>query len=169
MNEETVCGQLPFDYDETPDEGMILDFLERFLPPQCSRHRNVGNEVNYVTTTLRRIFLRYFNQSVERTVFFRVICQGNYAFFRRNEADFRDPMTEVPFLMDKDSEGERTEKLSGQEREYSRIHINVDGNVVRLFRTLTLPLSSHINEEKKARLDKLDTQLRVYVKRVSTL
>lgn len=62
----------------------LSQFIQTFLPKRGNERKNSGNEIEYVTKTLNRIFSKYFNAPLSREEVLGVFINLGYRIFTRN-------------------------------------------------------------------------------------
>lgn len=64
---------------------LLRRFIATFLPPQDKFHRNLANEINYVTTTLNRVLLHHFGFRVNKEMVTEALQDNKCILFTKND------------------------------------------------------------------------------------
>ncbi len=146
------------------EKEILSRFFSRWLPPVDSLHRNAGNEVRYLLTTLSRLLPQFMGVKPSKEAMLQLLYSEGYTVFNRFHILFETTLgaTENAMgnLFDRPTPTNRNEKsdaLLADTKE--RVHVNVDGNAVKALRSLTLPLPENTNAAKRAEREALRSAL----------
>jgi hypothetical protein len=69
----------------TSDQQEILEsFIKQFLPKRGNKRKNSGNEIDYITTTLNKVFIKDFGFNISRKNILDTFAKLNYDIFNKN-------------------------------------------------------------------------------------
>lgn len=132
----------------TNDEKYIAQFQRLALsvvPPLEKEHRNLCNEMNYVVTTLNRISLRYLNFTLPKQTSILALYACGYSFFKRagnwrgtSDSDVPNARPVPPNIY---------------------VYVNMDGDLLRTLRLLTIPVPPNTSEEKLRKIEEVRASL----------
>lgn len=146
------------------EQEILLRFFSRWLPPVDSLHRNAGNEVRYILTTLSRLLPQFLGVKPSKEAMLQLLYNEGYTVFNRFHILFETTLgaTEKTMgnLFDRPTQTNRSKKSDALLAEtQERVHVNVDGNAVKALRSLTLPLPENTSTEKRAEREALRSAL----------
>ncbi len=154
------------------EKRLILNrFIRTLLPPLTRRHRNMANEVNYIATTMTRLMLQNFGFRVTREDVISTIRSSGYAFFTKegpwNPTKNCIVRTQMSSLFPGFNTESEVHSPSGNGADY--VYVNMDGQDVRMLRSLTLPAPSNISKEKMAQREEMALRLEHFKQNVHSL
>ena len=143
---------------------LLRRFIAPFLPPQDKFHRNLANEINYVTTTLNRVLLHHFGFRVNKEMVTEALQDNKCILFTKNDQannrkyQRRIVPSEQNFLGTLFS----TEKTDVQETVY--VHADIDAGTVRTLRLTTIPIPENTAPDKRLQVKELLHRLKEWKK-----
>ncbi len=146
--------------DPSTEKDILSRFFFRWLPPVDSLHRNAGNEVSYILTTLSRLLPQIIGMKPTKQTMLELLYREGYTVFTRFQILFEttlgaggEPMGNLFDRPTATNRRQKTDAMPADTKE--RIHVNVDGNAVKALRSLTLPLPANTAETKRAEREAL--------------
>lgn len=131
-------------FDKT-QKLIIEKFLLVFLEPIPSERKNSGNELDYITTTLDRIFKQNFGFNLDRRTIENKFQQLGYKVFHKNQTYDPDKKRHSPSI-----NGEIIGKQVGlgTDIEPPYTYFNVDPKTIRILMRTTATLPESTNNAK---------------------
>lgn len=114
--------------------------------PLC--HCNLCNEINYVVTTFNRIALRCYGFTLPRNIAILSLYASGYKFFQRR-GKFRGVA--------------RQNDVSTALPPKNYVYVNMDGDIMRSLRLLTIPTPPNTSLEKLEKLKEVERLLGEFV------
>ena len=121
------------------------------VPPLERCHRNLCNEVNYVVTTLNLISLQHFDFKLSRQAAILALYDCGYIFFKRR-GNWRGTI----------ENGDPDERPLPPNL---YVYLNMNGDLVRSLRLLTIPVPPNTSADKLAKLENMRTALSAFVEK----
>lgn len=121
------------------------------VPPLERCHRNLCNEVNYVVTTLNLISLQHFDFKLSRQAAILSLYDCGYIFFKRR-GNWRGTI----------ENGDPDERPLPPNL---YVYLNMNGDLVRSLRLLTIPVPPNTSADKLAKLENMRTALSAFVEK----
>lgn len=150
--------------EHTIEKEIVSRFFFRWLPPVDSLHRNAGNELSYILTTLSRLLPQLIGIKPAKQTMLELLYREGYTVFTRFQILFEttlgaggEPMGNLFDRPTATNRRRKTDAMPADTKE--RIHVNVDGNAVKALRSLTLPLPANTAEAKRAEREALRAAL----------
>lgn len=130
----------------------LHNLLATLLPPVNNNHRNSGNEICYVATTLRITLMQTCGLVLTREEIALILYAENYRFFCRSGLPIGSPsfiMEERGMPVAEHTGMVRSHSLlyKGEASEY--VYVNVDGHVMRMLRCTHRGMPANASPEKK--------------------
>lgn len=121
------------------------------VPPLERCHRNLCNEVNYVVTTLNLITLQHFDFKLSKQATILSLYDCGYIFFKRR-GNWRGT------VQNGDPEARPLPPNL-------YVYLNMNGDLVRSLRLLTIPVPPNTSADKLAKLENMRTALSAFVEK----
>lgn len=143
----------------TSQQSEVLKrFILRFLPKRGNKRKNSGNELEYLTNAISRLFSKNFGFKISRTDLLTAFEELEYSIFTKNgdwDAEAKDF---------KASEKGDTIRLDEGYKNYSAmfIYIDVEALVVRKLRLATAGLPPNSGEERIKERNEMQMQMDMF-------
>ncbi|MDO4930064.1 MAG: hypothetical protein Q4E59_02910 [Bacteroidales bacterium] len=150
-------------------DKVVALLLKTLLPPVDNRHRNMANEVNYLSTTMNRLLLQQFGFRIEFQTLMDLLRNAGYVFFTRdglcdpNKRRLK-PIKSPTLFPDEVEMAEPTQGRGG-----TFVYVNLSGKVVRTLRCLTIPLPPNMSADKLELLNDVKARLEQFKANVPAL
>lgn len=147
--------------DLTTEQSSILDkFIQEFLPMRGNKRKNSGNELDYVTTTLDKVFKQNFGFNLTRQIILKAFTRLGYSVFEKEGIMDFDNKTFKPA-----TSGNIKYKIPGprQPSEAPFTHIDISADTIRHLMKTTAQLSENTNSETLHKTEKLKADIQVFI------
>lgn len=134
----------PLKFDKT-QKLIIEKFLLVFLAPIPSERKNSGNELDYITTTLDRVFKQNFGFNLDRRTIENNFQQLGYKIFHKNQTFDSDKKRYVPSI-NGEIKGKQVGLGTDIEPQYT--YFNIDPKTIRILKRTTATLPESTNNAK---------------------
>lgn len=147
-------------------ENILKSFINNFLPPTKNKRKYSGNELDFIYSTLDRVFIQNFGFNLSRKNIIDIFTDLNYTFFTLNSTWNSDKKEHIP-----SKNGEIDFKISdntiGKETPFT--YININASTMRDLRKTTANLPSNTNLSKYAKIELLKQNIVQFAKEVKTI
>lgn len=147
-------------------ENILKSFINNFLPPTKNKRKYSGNELDFIYSTLDRVFIQNFGFNLSRKNIIDIFTDLNYTFFTLNSTWKSDKKEHIP-----SKNGEIYFKISdntiGKEAPFT--YININASTMRDLRKTTANLPSNTNLSKYAKIELLKQNIVQFAKEVKTI
>ncbi len=140
-----------------PEQWSILkQFIQKFLPQRGNKRKNSGNELDYVSITLNRVFIQHFGFNLERYEVIDAFEELGYQTFEREEEIDYDAKTSRPVI----NGTNKIKKIGvGNRLEAPFTFIDISAKTVRNLMRATATLPETTNPQKSYEVEKLKREL----------
>ena len=140
-------------------QDLLRRFVGVFLPPRGKRHRNMANELTYVTTTLSRVMLRYFGFRADRAMVLEALRRNGCVLFTKY-GRWSETHGRVLLTLEQDffEVADRLGKPQTDDAEF--IYVDISSADMRALRSCTIPIPSNTGEEKRRQREEMEGRLR---------
>lgn len=147
-------------------ENILKSFINNFLPQTKNKRKYSGNELDFIYSTLDRVFIQNFGFNLSRKNIIDIFTDLNYTFFTLNSTWNSDKKEHIP-----SKNGEIDFKISdntiGKEAPFT--YININASTMRDLRKTTANLPSNTNLSKHAKIELLKQNIVQFAKEVKTI
>lgn len=137
----------------------LSQFIQTFLPKRGNERKNSGNEIEYVTKTLNRIFSQHFNVPLSREEVLGVFINLGYRIFIRNASWDAEKKTFRP------SKEEESVRLGDVYSEYNCgfLYIDINASDVRMLRKASITMPPNTNLELAKQVNDLKDRIQKFI------
>lgn len=123
---------------------LLETFINSFLPKRGNKRKNLGNELDYVTTTLNKIFIQNFGFNLNRCQILEIFKKMGYEIFEVNSTWDAEEKVYKP------SKNGNSWKIVGfsQIKESPYTYIDISSTIIRELMRTTMNLPEHTNSER---------------------
>lgn len=136
----------------------LSQFIQTFLPKRGNERKNSGNEIEYVTKTLNRIFSQHFNVPLSREEVLGVFINLGYRIFIRNASWDAEKKTFRP------SKEEESVRLGDVYSAYNCgfLYIDINASDVRMLRKASITMPPNTNLELAKQVNDLKDRIQKF-------
>jgi len=137
---------------------ILKAFLATFLPPTKSKRKNTANELDYIHTTLDRLFKQQFGFNLSRQSIVDTFAElGHTAYPMKSSYDYDTKKTKPT------TKGEWTYKsVNGSKPEAPFTFFDISADTVRHLRKATMTLPSKTSPDKLEKTEKLKDKMQEF-------
>lgn len=137
----------------------LSQFIQTFLPKRGNERKNSGNEIEYVTKTLNRIFSKHFNAPLSREEVLGVFINLGYRIFTRNASWDADNKTYKP------SKEGASVRLGDVYSTYNCgfLYIDINASDVRMLRKTSITMPPNTNPELAKQVNELKCRIQKFI------
>ena len=140
-------------------QKLLSAFIQTFLPKRGNERKNSGNEIEYVTKTLNRIFSKHFNTPLSREEVLSVFINLGYRIFTRNASWDAEKKTFRP------SKEEESVRLGDVYSTYNCgfLYIDINASDVRMLRKASITMPPNTNPELAKQVNELKCRVQKFI------
>lgn len=139
-------------------QALLNRFVGVFLPPQGKRHRNMANEISYVSTTLSRIMLQHFGFRVDQAMVLEALRLGGCALFTKY-GRWSSRHGRVVLTLEQDFFEVADQLGKTPPADVGFIYVDISAADMRALRSTTIPVPANTSEEKRRRIGEMAVRL----------
>tara|TARA_R110001592_G_scaffold211976_1_gene464062 strand:+ start:6128 stop:6580 length:453 start_codon:yes stop_codon:yes gene_type:complete len=125
---------------------ILKKFILEFFTPTGNKRKNSGNELNYLHSTLDRVFIQNFGFNLDRAIVATTFTKLGFQVFQMNSTFNSETKRVVP---SKDGEFNDMSTNGSKRFEAPFTYFDISPVTVRLLMKTTAKLSDNTNESKK--------------------
>jgi len=145
----------------TKTQKEILEaFIKKFFTKRGNKRKNSGNEIEYIGTTLDRVFIKNFGFNLSRQNILEAFENLQYEIFTKNGEWNPETKNYKPSI--KGNSIRKGDGYSGQNASY--IYIDVKPLIVRQLMLVTLTLKPNTKKEKILATKDMKDQIELFKK-----
>lgn len=139
-------------------KDILKKFINSFLPPKGNKRKSSGNEIEYVGTTLDRLFKQNFGFNISRWDILHAFEDLQYNIFTKGGQWDSDKKIHKPSVAGK------VVRVGDGYSEYigSFVYIDVDSLTMRQLRLSTSSLPAHTAKEKFEETEKMKARIGIF-------
>jgi hypothetical protein len=137
---------------EKNQKKILENFITEFLPPTENKIKRSGNELEYITRTLDKLFIQNFSFNLSRTEITESLSRLGYQIFKKNGIHDYEVKKIKPFVTGT--------ILDGNSPFF--IYFGINPKTVRQLMLITSKLSENANSKKIDSTEKMKIKLEIF-------